>query len=96
MALWSSAWSPCSRAEGLSPGTALSLLAGIGLLATPAVMVGLVLPKSPVALTLAAVVFFSASYFGVVFVGFLVYSVVYRRMHQTEQPAALVIYEGRL
>lgn len=84
------------RAEGLSKGTVLSLLAGIGLLVTPAVMVALVLTKNPVALASAAVLFLLASYFGVVFVGFLVYSVVYGRMRQTDQPAALVILGSRI
>ena len=79
------------RAEGLSAATSLSLLAGIGLLVLPAAMVAMVLTGNGYAIATAAVLFFVASYLGVVFIGFLVYSLVYGRTAQQSRPAVLVV-----
>jgi len=84
------------RAEGLSAATSLSLLAGVGLLVLPAVGALLVWTRNPVAIGAAAVLLLLASYLGVAFVGFLVYSVVYARMDHGVQPAALVVLGSRI
>ena len=84
------------RAEGLSAATSLSLLAGIGLLVLPAAMVAMVLTGNGYAIATAAVLFFVASYLGVVFIGFLVYSLVYGRTAQQSRPAVLVVLGSRI
>jgi uncharacterized SAM-binding protein YcdF (DUF218 family) len=84
------------RAEGLSLATSLSLLAGVGLLVLPAVMVALVLTRNGYAIATAALLFFVASYLGVVFIGFLVYSLVYGRTAQQTRPAVLVVLGSRI
>ena len=72
------------RAEGLSRATALSLLAGVALLVLPVLGLVLVLTRNPFGIGAAAVLFFVCSYAGVVFVSFLVYSLVYGRMNHRE------------
>jgi uncharacterized SAM-binding protein YcdF (DUF218 family) len=84
------------RAEGLSLATSLSLLAGLGLLVLPVAGVALVLTRSPFGIGAAALLFFLSSYAGVVFVVFLVYSVVYGRTPQSVRPAALVVLGSRI
>lgn len=84
------------RKEGLSLSTALSLVAGVALLALPVIGVGLFLTRNPFAIGGAAVLFLLSSYTGVVFVVFLVYSVAYGRMAQRTSPAALVVLGSRI
>jgi uncharacterized SAM-binding protein YcdF (DUF218 family) len=84
------------RAEGLSLATSLSLLAGVALLVLPVVGLLLVLARDPWSLGAAAVLFFLCSYAGVVFVAFLVYSVVYGRTDFQGRPAALVVLGSRI
>lgn len=79
------------RREGRSLGNLLSLLAGLALLALPAFAALLVLTLNPVAIGLAALLFFLCSYVGVVFVVFLAYAAAYGRMKHTITPAAVVI-----
>lgn len=84
------------RAEGLSLATSLSLLAGVALLAMPALGLALLLSRTPAGLVAAAVLFFLCSYAGLVFVAFLVYSVVYARTTEAVRPAALVVLGSRV
>ena len=84
------------RAEGFALATSLSLLAGLGLLVLPLVMVLLVLTTNPWAIAVAALIFLVASYLGVVFIGFGVYSLVYGRTAQQTRPAVLVILGSRI
>lgn len=79
------------RREGRSLGNLLSLLAGLVLLGLPVLALLLVATLNPVALGLAALLFFICCYFGVVFVVFLAYAVVYGRMQHTAGPDAVVI-----
>lgn len=85
-----------SRREGRSMGNLLSLLAGLAVLGLPIVAVLLVVTLNPVAIGLAALLFFLCSYFGVVFVVFLAYAVVYGRMKHTINPAAIVILGSQI
>lgn len=85
-----------SRREGRSMGNLLSLLAGLALLGLPVVAVLLVVTLNPVAIGVAALLFFLCSYFGVVFVVFLAYAVVYGRMKHTINPAAIVILGSQI
>ena len=84
------------RREGLSAGTSLSLLAGIALLVLPAT--GLLLFRSggPNAIRAGALLVLVCGYAGVVFVAFLLYSVVYGRMQHRVRPAALVVLGSRI
>lgn len=84
------------RAEGFSLATSLSLLAGLALLVLPAVAVALFLTRDPFGIGAAALLFVLCGYAGVVFVVFLVYSVVYGRMPQQVRPAALVVLGSRI
>lgn len=85
-----------SRREGRSTGNLLSLLAGLALLGLPVVAVLLVVTLNPVAVGIAALLFFLCSYFGVVFVVFLAYAVAYGRMKHTINPAAIVILGSQI
>ena len=84
------------RAEGLSLATSLSLLAGLALLVLPVVGVLLFLTQNPVAIGVAALLLLLSAYAGVVFVVFLVYSVVYGRTAERTVPAALVVLGSRI
>ncbi|SEQ47562.1 YdcF family protein [Microlunatus flavus] len=85
------------RAEGLSPGTSLSLAAGVALLLLPVAGVALFLTRNPLGIGAAALLFLLSGYAGVVFVVFLVYSVVYGRVQQHGvRPAALVVLGSRI
>lgn len=84
------------RADGLSPATSLSLLAGVALLVMPALGLALLLSRTTVGVVAAAVLFFLCSYAGLVFVAFLVYSVVYARTTEPVRPAALVVLGSRV
>ena len=84
------------RAEGLSLATSLSLLAGLALLVLPVVGVLLFLSRDPFGIGAAALLFLLSGYGGVVFVVFLVYSVVYGRTALQTRPAALVILGSRI
>ena len=84
------------RAEGLSLATSLSLLAGLALLVLPVVGVLLLLTRDPFAIGAAALLLLLSAYAGVVFVVFLVYSVVYGRTAQRTVPAALVVLGSRI
>ena len=76
------------RNEGRSLGNLLSLVAGVALVGLPVFAVLLVITLNPVAIGLAALLFFLCSYFGVVFVVFLAYAVAYGRMKHTLKPVA--------
>lgn len=82
--------------EGRSLGNLLSLIAGLALLGLPVVAALLVITLNPVAIGLAALLFFLCSYFGVVFVVFLAYAVVYGRMNHTITPASVVILGSQI
>lgn len=84
------------RREGRSLGNLLSLLAGAALLGLPVLAAVLVATLNPVALALAALLFFLCSYFGVVFVVFLIYAVAYGKMQHTSQPAAVVMLGSQI
>lgn len=84
------------RQEGRSVGNLLSLLAGLALLALPVLAALLVVTLNPLAIGLAALLFFLCSYFGVVFVVFLAYAVVYGRMKPSSSPAAVVILGSQI
>ncbi|SEE92623.1 Uncharacterized SAM-binding protein YcdF, DUF218 family [Arthrobacter alpinus] len=84
------------RKEGRSLGNLLSLLAGLALLGLPVLAALLVITLNPVAIGLAALLFFLCSYFGVVFVVFLAYAVAYGKMKHTSVPAAVVILGSQI
>ncbi|WP_449374300.1 YdcF family protein [Arthrobacter psychrolactophilus] len=84
------------RNEGRSLGNLLSLVAGVALLGLPVFAVLLVITLNPVAIGLAALLFFLCSYFGVVFVVFLAYAVAYGRMKHTLKPVAVVILGSQI
>ncbi|WP_425865087.1 YdcF family protein [Arthrobacter sp. TWP1-1] len=84
------------RNEGRSLGNLLSLLAGVALLGLPVFALLLVMTLNPVAIGLAALLFFLCSYFGVVFVVFLAYAVAYGKMQHTMAPAAVVILGSQI
>lgn len=84
------------RHEGRSWSNLLSLIAGVALLTLPVFAVLLVLTWQPVAIGLAALLFFLCSYFGVVFVVFLVYAVVYGRMRYQRSPDAVVVLGSQI
>lgn len=84
------------KAEGRSLANVLSLLAGISLLALPALAVALLLSGSSAAAGTALVLVVLCSYLGVVFVSFLCYSSVYSRLPQKGQPAAVLILGSRI
>lgn len=84
------------RNEGRSLGNLLSLLAGVALLGLPVFALLLVMTLNPVAIGLAALLFFLCSYFGVVFVVFLAYAVAYGKMKHTMAPAAVVILGSQI
>lgn len=84
------------RREGRSLGNLLSLLAGLALLGLPVFAALLVITLNPVAIGLAALLFFLCSYFGVVFVVFLAYAVAYGRMKHTINPASVVILGSQI
>ncbi|WP_209684248.1 YdcF family protein [Arthrobacter stackebrandtii] len=84
------------RHEGRSLGNLLSLIAGVALLGLPAVALLLVTTLNPVAIGMAALLFFLCSYFGVVFVVFLAYAVVYGRMKHSTTPDAVVILGSQI
>ena len=79
------------RHEGRSLGNLLSLVAGAALLVLPLAAVLLVATLNPLAVGLAALLFFVCSYLGVVFVVFLAYAVAYGRMKHTIEPDSVVI-----
>lgn len=84
------------RNEGRSLGNLLSLVAGVALVGLPVFAVLLVITLNPVAIGLAALLFFLCSYFGVVFVVFLAYAVAYGRMKHTLKPVAVVILGSQI
>lgn len=84
------------RNEGRSLGNLLSLVAGVALVGLPVFAVLLVITLNPVAIGLAALLFFLCSYFGVVFVVFLAYAVAYGRMKHTLEPVAVVILGSQI
>ncbi len=79
------------RREGRSMANLLSLLAGLAILGLPVLALLLVGTLHPVAVGLAALLFLLCSYFGVVFIIFLVYAVAYERMKHPTAPAAVII-----
>ncbi|MBV1779446.1 YdcF family protein [Paeniglutamicibacter sp. ABSL32-1] len=84
------------KSEGRRLGNLLSLVAGLLLVALPPLALLLVLTMSPLGIGLAALLFFLCSYFGVVFVVFLAYAVVYGRMPFKESPQGIVVLGSRL
>lgn len=84
------------RREGRSLGNLLSLIAGLAVLVLPVIAALLVITLNPVAIGLAALLFFLCSYFGVVFVVFLAYAMVYGRMKHTVSPASVVILGSQI
>lgn len=79
------------RREARSVANLLSLLAGLAILGLPAVALLLLGTLHPVGVGLAALLFLLCSYFGVVFVVFLVYALAYERMKHPSAPAAVII-----
>jgi uncharacterized SAM-binding protein YcdF (DUF218 family) len=84
------------RSEGRRLGNMVSLLLGLLLIALPILAVALVLTLNPLAIGLAALLFFLCSYFGVVFVVFLAYAIAYGRMPFRETPQGIVVLGSRL
>lgn len=84
------------RHEGRSLGNLLSLVTGVALLVLPLLAVLLVLSMNPLAIGLAALLFFLCSYFGVVFVVFLAYALAYGRMKQRTDPDAVVVLGSQI
>lgn len=84
------------RSEGRRLGNLLSLALGCAIPLLPLAALGLVLTGQPLAIGLAALLFFLCSYLGVVFVVFLVYAVAYGRMEHDAMPAAVVVLGSRL
>ena len=84
------------RREGRSLGNLLALLAGLALLGLPVLAMVLVATLNPVAVGLAALLFFLCSYFGVVFVVFLAYAVAYGKMQHSNKAAAIVILGSQI
>lgn len=84
------------RNEGKSLGNLLSLVAGVAIFALPVMAVLLVLTLKPLAIGLAALLFFLSSYFGVVFVVFLAYAIVYARMKPRTNPDAVVVLGSQI
>ena len=82
------------RREGRSTANVLSLAAGVALLALPGVAVGLFLLRSPVAIAAGALVVFTCSYLGVVFVAFLVFTAIYGRGDPLDRPPGTVVVLG--
>lgn len=84
------------RREGHGLANLLSLIAGAGLIALPVLAAVLVESGSSVLVMAAVLLFFLCSYFGLVFVVFLVYSVVYGRGVNETSPAAVVVLGSKL
>ncbi|MGI3780083.1 MAG: YdcF family protein [Janthinobacterium lividum] len=84
------------RAEGGSLANALSFVAGVALLVVPVAAWVLFRSGSRWGIGLSGVLVFVSSYLGVVFVAFLVYSVVYARVPHGVVPAALVVLGSRV
>ena len=84
------------RKEGRSLANLLSLVAGLAVLAVPVVAVLLATTGLRLGVVLAAVLVFLASYLGVAFVAFLVYSLVYGRADPGTRPAAVVVLGSRI
>ncbi|MGI3783988.1 MAG: YdcF family protein [Janthinobacterium lividum] len=84
------------RAEGRSLANALSFVAGVALLVVPVAAGVLVRTGSFWGIGLGGVLVFVSSYLGVVFVAFLVYSLVYARVPQAVVPAVLVVLGSRV
>jgi uncharacterized SAM-binding protein YcdF (DUF218 family) len=84
------------RHEGRSLGNLLSLFAGVALIALPILAVLLIVSLNPLAIGLAALLFFLCSYFGVVFVVFLAYALAYGRMKQRTHPTAVVVLGSQI
>lgn len=84
------------RVEGHRLANLLSLLAGVALLGSPLLAWALVLTRNTIAIALAALLFFLCSYLGVVFVVFLVYSVVYGRTRWEREPSAVMVLGSKL
>ena len=85
-----------NKNEGRRLGNMVSLLLGLLLVALPILAVALVLTRNPLAIGLAALLFFLCSYFGVVFVVFLAYAIAYGRMPFGESPQGIVVLGSRL
>lgn len=84
------------RREGRSLGNLLSLLAGLAILGLPALAIILVITLNPIAIAVAALLFFLCSYFGIVFVVVLAYSVAYGRMAPAQDPASVIILGSQI
>lgn len=84
------------RREGHSLANSLSFLAGVGLLALPAVAAVLVESGLAPLVVTAALLFFLCSYLGIVFVAFFVYSIVYGRSASRSVPDAVVVLGSKL
>lgn len=84
------------RRESHSLANLLSLLAGLVLLALPVLAAVFVETGYPALVVTALLLFFLCVYFGVVFVVFLVYSVVYGHGANKMTPAAVVVLGSKL
>lgn len=84
------------RKEGRSLANLLSLVAGLAVLAVPVVAVLLVSSGLRVGVLLSAALVFVSSYLGVVFVAFLVHSLVYGRMAVENPPEAVVVLGSKI
>lgn len=82
------------RREGRSMAHVLSLVAGVALLALPGLAVGLFSIRSPMSIAAGALVVFACSYLGVVFVAFLVFTLVYGRSAALGPPPGTVVVLG--
>lgn len=83
-------------AEGRNLANLLSLVAGLGLLVLPGLAILLFSAGSALGAGAAILLVVLCSYFGVVFVVFLCYSLVYARASQNTQPTALVVLGSRI
>ncbi|WP_291797775.1 ElyC/SanA/YdcF family protein [Brevibacterium sp.] len=84
------------RREGRSLGNSLSLLAGIGLLAAPAVAIPLALTLSPLGIAGAMLLFLVCAHLGTAFLVFLTFARLYARRRPRPEPDAVVVLGSRL
>lgn len=84
------------RKEGRRLGNLLSFIAGLAILALPFIALGLVTTGNAFAIGLAMLMFFLCSYFGVVFVIFLSYAIIYGKGKQTTSPSSVVVLGSQI
>ena len=85
-----------ARREGRSLGNLLSLIAGVGIFAAPLISVGLVALNQPWSVAIAAVLVVAVAWFGFVFLGFLVHTVLYARRVRGATGNAVIVLGSQL